>query len=130
MVGNLLVRQKIGIPMGIDPAPFSSHLFLYTDENEYMSEFISNDKVKACHFHTIKHFIDDLGTLNGVSVFSDAYRDIYPPELQLKVEHSATHATFLNLETVKDGVFDYKLFDKHDAFPFLSSACLTLIIHL
>ena len=107
--------------MGIDPTPFSSHLFLYTDENEYMSEFISNDKVKAC-----PHF----GTLSGVSVFIDAYRGIYLPELQLKVEHSATHATFLNLETVKDGVFDYKLFDKHDAFPFLSSACLTLIIHL
>ena len=39
-------------------------------------------------------------------VFNDAYKDIYTPELQLKVEHSGTHATFLNLDiTVKDGVF-------------------------
>ena len=39
--------------------------------------------------------------------------------MQLKVEHSGTNATFLNLDiTVKDGVFIYKLFDKRDAFPF------------
>ena len=41
-------------------------------------------------------------------VFNDVYKEIYPRELQLKVEHSGngTHATFLNLDiTVKDGVF-------------------------
>ena len=58
MVGNSLLRQKIGIPMGI-------FLFLYTYENEYLSELISSDKVKARHFHVIKRFIDDLGTLNS-----------------------------------------------------------------
>ena len=37
----------------------------------------------------------------------------------MRVEHSGTHATFLNLDiTVKDGMFIYKLFDKRDAFPF------------
>ena len=42
-----------------------------------------------------------------------------PPELQLKVEHSGKHLTFLNLDmTIKDGVFIYQLFDKRDAFPF------------
>ena len=105
--------------MGIDPAPFWANLFLYTYENEYMSELISNDKVKARHFHATKRFIDDLGTLNDGGVFSDVYKDIYPPELQLKVEHSGKHATFLNLDiTVKDGVFICKLFDKRDVFPF------------
>ena len=88
MVGNLLLRQKIGIPMGIDPAPFGVNLFLCTYENEDMSELISNDKVKACHFHATKRFIDDLG------IFNDVYKDIYTPVLQLKVEHVATHATF------------------------------------
>ena len=28
-VGNLLIRQSIGIPMGIDPAPFWANLYLY-----------------------------------------------------------------------------------------------------
>ena len=83
-----------------------------------MSELISNEKVKARHFHATKRSIDDLGTLNNGGAFNDVYKDIYPPELQLKVEHSGTHATFLNLDIpVKDGMFIYKLFDKRDAFP-------------
>ena len=119
MVGNSPPRQKMRMPMGIDPAPFWGNLFLYTCENECMSELIPNDKVKARHFHATKRFIDDLGTLDDWVVFSDVYKDIYPPELQLKVELSGTHAIFLNLDiTVKDGVFVHKLFDKRDAFRF------------
>ena len=79
MVRNSLLRQKIGIPVGIDPAPFWASLFLYTHKNEYMSELISNDKVKAHYFHATKRFIDDLGTLNDGGVFNDVYKDIYPP---------------------------------------------------
>ena len=45
MVQNLLLRQKIGIPIGTDPAPFWANCFLNTYENEYISEPISNDKV-------------------------------------------------------------------------------------
>ena len=63
-----------------------------------MSELISNDKVKVRHFNATKRFIDDLGTLNDGGAFNDIYKDIYPPELQVKVEHSSTHATFLNLD--------------------------------
>ena len=44
MVGNSLLRQNIGIPIGIDPALVWGNLFLYTYENEYMSEPFSNDK--------------------------------------------------------------------------------------
>ena len=53
MVGNSLLRQKIGIPMGIDPAPSWANPFLYTYENEYMSELISNDKVKHAIFRQL-----------------------------------------------------------------------------
>ena len=84
--------------MAIDSAPFWENLFLYTCKNEYMSELILNDKVKARHFHPTKRFIDDLGTWNGGRVFNDICKDIYLPELQPKVEHSGTHATFLNLD--------------------------------
>ena len=50
-----------------------------------MSELISNDKVKTRHFDETKRFIDDLCTLNDVGAFNDVYKDIYSPELQLKV---------------------------------------------
>ena len=72
-------------------------------------------------------FIDDLGALNYGGVFNDVYKDIYPPELQVKVERSGTHATLLNLDImVKDGVIVYKLFDKRDAFSFfiVSMPCI------
>ena len=64
MVGNSLLRQKIGIAIGIDVAPFWANLFSYIHEKEYMSELISNGKVKVRHFHATKRFTDDLGTLN------------------------------------------------------------------
>ena len=51
MVDNSLLRQKIYIPIRIDPTLFRANLFLYTYENEYMSELISNDKAKVRHFH-------------------------------------------------------------------------------
>ena len=35
-VGNKIFRQVIGIPMGLDPAPFIANLFLYVYENRYM----------------------------------------------------------------------------------------------
>ena len=60
-----------------------------------MPELIPNDRVKARHFHPTKRFIDDLGTLKDRGIFNNVYKDIYSPELQLKLEHSTTLATFL-----------------------------------
>ena len=59
------MRQKIGIPMGIDPAPFWANLFLYSYEHEYIKNLIKEDRVKAKHFHSTFCFIDDLyGAIN------------------------------------------------------------------
>ena len=105
--------------MGIDPAPFWANLFLYSYEERYMSELILLDKRKARHFHSTKRFIDDLCAVNDGHLFGDIYKDIYPEELELKLEHSGSHASFLNLDiTIREGKFVYKLFDKRDAFPF------------
>ena len=105
--------------MGIDPAPFWANLFLYAYESNFISNLITADKVKARHFHSTKRFIDDLCALNDGGEFGRVYKDIYPNELELKIEHSGVHASFLNLDiTIKDGIFVYKLYDKRDAFPF------------
>ena len=118
-VGNVVMRQAIGIPMGIDPAPFWANLFLYQFEQRYMTDLISTDKVKARHFHSTKRFIDDLCAINDGNLFGRVYTDIYPEELELKVEHSGTHASFLSLDiTIIEDIFVYKLFDKRDDFPF------------
>ena len=118
-MGNTVLRQAIGIPMGIDPAPFWANLFLYAYENSYVTHLITADKVKARHFHSTKRFIDDLCALNDGGEFGRVHKDIYPNELELKVEQSGVHATFLSLDiTISEGIFIYKLFDKRDAFPF------------
>ena len=118
-VGNTVMRQAIGIPMGIDPAPFWANLFLYTYEKEYISNLIPVDPIKARHFHSTKRFIDDLCAINDGGEFGRIFKDIYPEELELKIEHSGLHASFLNLDiTIEDSTFVYKLYDKRDAFPF------------
>ena len=104
--GNVVMRQAIGIPMGIDPAPFWANLFLYQYENRFMTDLIEEDKVKARHFHSTKRFIDDLCAVNDGDLFGKVDKNIYPEDLELKLEHSGSHATFLNLDiTIKDGIF-------------------------
>ena len=52
-------------------------------------------------------------------MFKRVFKDIYPDELELKVEHDGDSGTFLNLDIwVEEGQFVYKLYDKRDAFPF------------
>jgi len=113
------MKQDIGIPMGIDPAPFWANLFLYHFESKFIQSLVTNGSKRAYNFHSVGRFIDDLCALNDRDEFSNSYKEIYPPELQLKIEHHGNHATFLDLDiTIKDGCFIYKLFDKRDTFPF------------
>ena len=117
--GNLVFTQSIGIPMGIDPAPFWANLYLYYYENEFIDLLIHTDKCKASKFHGVFRFIDDLCALNDSEEFSNCHQEIYPPVLELKKEHHGNHATFLDLDiSAENGLFVYKLFDKRDAFPF------------
>ena len=111
--------QAIRIPLGIDPTCLGKSFFLYIYESQYMDTLIVLDKVKVKHFHSTKRFIDDLCAINDGDEFSRIYKNIYPEELELKVEHHGQHASFLCLDiTIVDGTFVYKLFDKRDAFPF------------
>ena len=64
-------------------------------------------------------FIADLCAINDHNDFSKSFKDIHPPASDLKVEHQGLHATFLDLDiSIVEGRFVYKLYDKHDKFPF------------
>jgi hypothetical protein len=109
----------IGIPMGIDPAPFWANLYLYYYENEYIKALIKSNPGNARKFKFASRFIDDEDNLNDNGEFGEASRLIYLPELELKCEHQGSKATFLELDIhIEDGLFVYKLFDKRDSFPF------------
>ena len=119
IVGNLIIRQSIGIPMGIDPAPFWANLYLYHYEQEFITRLMRTDKKRARKFVNACRFIDDECNINDHGEFSRSFQEIYPEELQLKCEHQGLHATFLDLDIqIVDGIFVYKLFDKRDEFPF------------
>lgn len=118
-IGNLVFKQDIGIPMGIDPAPFWANLFLYFYEKQFVQKLISEGSPRAYKYNNTGRFIDDLCTINNGEDFLTCHNTIYPPELHLKVEHHGTKATFLDLDIeIKDNIFIYKLFDKRDKFPF------------
>ena len=119
MVGNLTIKQSIGIPMGIDPAPFWANLYLYFYEHQFITSLMRTDKRRARMFINACRFIDDECNINDLGEFSRSYHEIYPSELELKCEHQGSHATFLDLYIqIIDGIFVYKLFDKRDEFPF------------
>ena len=119
IVGNLVIRQSIGIPMGIDPAPFWTNLYLHFYEHKFITNLMAHDKIRARKFFNAMRFIDDECNINDQGEFSRSFGEIYPEELQLKCEHQGLHATFLELDIqIVDDIFIYKLFDKRDGFPF------------
>ena len=122
-IGDMLFRQCIGIPMGIDSAPFWANLYLHFYESEYITKLIKSKdrqvRFRGFKFKNSFRFIDDCCNLNDNNAFSLYHKDIHPPELELKCEHNGNHATFLELDIqIIDNQFVYKLFDKRDAFPF------------
>ena len=119
-VGDKLLRQVIGIPMGLDPAPYFANDFLFSYESKWLNKTKKNNNILARKFGKTYRFIDDLNALNDGGEFEKIHSEIYPPELVLKKENSDNnHATFLDLDiTIVDGRFETKLFDKRDDFPF------------
>ena len=55
---------------------------------------ISSDKIKLRYLHSAKRFIDDICAINHGGEFRWFICDIYPNELESKVEQQGDHATF------------------------------------
>ena len=57
--------------------------------------------------------------MNDGAEFVKAVFELYPTELELKVKHNGSHATFLDVDiSIDKGKFILKMFDKQDAFNF------------
>ena len=119
-VGDVIYRQIIGIPMGIDPAPFMANLYLYKNEFEYMEDLTKRDYGKALKFNKMYRFIDDLCGVNNDGLMEQHWNEIYPDELILKKENESDLATtFLDLDVrIEDKKLKTKLYDKRDDFKF------------
>ena len=119
-VGDKIFKQIIGIPMGSDPAPFIANLFLYVYENRYMNGLKKSDLSRARNLRHVFRFIDDLIAINDNDEFLKSYKEIYPQQMELKVENQGTiKASHLDLDLeIKDRVFISRLYDKREAFKF------------
>ena len=79
-----------------------------------MNDILKSDVETARKFHGCSCFIDYLLCVNDNKEFSNAYKKIYPSDLELKCEQ---HTTFLDLDIkISDEVFVYKLYDMRDEF--------------
>ena len=119
--GDKVFRQKIGIPMGTDCAPFLANLFLYSYEYEWIDEQRILKNYSAINaFKNLCRYIDDLCMANNDGLMDCVMKDIYPKELVLVPDDSDGLSTpFLDLQlVVKNGVVSTSIFDKRDAFDF------------
>ena len=96
---------------------FGQTLFLFCYENKFIQ---SSGSKQVFLYHEIVPFIDYLCAINDSFEFNDSFKDVYPPELELKVEHLENHAAFrdIDIKIVNDKII-YKLFDKRINFPLL-----------
>jgi len=100
-------------------APFMANLFLYHYESKYVKEVKKKDIFTARKFRHTFRFIDDLVAINDDGEFEKSFKDIYPPELELKKEHGDSSVSFLDLSiSIKGRSFETSLYDKRDSFPF------------
>ena len=77
-LGNIVFKQCIGIPMGIDPAPFWANLYLYSFESEFITNLTRTERYRGFKFKHCFRFIDDLCIINDSNEFKNSIEDIYP----------------------------------------------------
>ena len=83
-----------------------------------MKKLISNGTSKACKYHWISRFIDDLCVLNDDNEFLRSFKNIHIKDLKLQVKRQERQASFVDF-VIKIGLyFRIKLIDKTDKFPF------------
>ena len=119
-VGNKILRQNIGIPMGTDPAPFYANADLYYCEFKFQEKYTrTNYKVAKSLNHTFR-YIDDISPFNDKGNFKRYIPEIYRPELELNKENVGNQqASVLEIDiSVKEGKFITGVYDKRDDFTF------------
>ena len=85
--GEFVMRQIIGIQMGLKPAPQRANGTLHKEEfsfQEHMTK--TNYRVARSLNHTFR-YIDDITPLNDKGNFEKYFSQIYPPELELNREN-------------------------------------------
>jgi hypothetical protein len=120
--GDKVFRQKIGIPMGTDCAPFLANLFLYSYEYEWIDKQRKNKQFHILnYFKGCSRYIDDILMINNDDQMKKYMSEIYPKGLILVPDDSDGLTTpFLDLQITieNNNTISTSIFDKRDAFDF------------
>ena len=91
-VGDIILRQTIGIPMGTDCAPYLANLFLFSYEFTYLNSLLKQKKFDILNkFRRCARYIDDLLLINNNNYLKNHKHDIYPKELDLSSDVKTTN---------------------------------------
>ena len=116
---RVLVKQIMGIPIGLDSGQDIANLLLYSYESEFV-EKISRDNLALAHkFKFNGRYIDDLFVANFPTFKEHIYK-IYPQDLEIKLESSNTkEVAYLDLKiNSENSNLTFSIYDKRDDFSF------------
>ena len=124
--GDITLIQRIGIPMGGDPAPYQANLSLHKDEFLFIQRLLREKKYAiAKTFNHIHRFIDDINPKNNRGNFSTYKNSIYPSELTINKENVGSSTTsmleidmFIETNVDHGSTFTTHLYDKRNDFGF------------
>ena len=126
---DMVLRQRIGIPMGTNCAVFVANLFCYSYEYDFISRLVAAGKFDLLRrFRFTRRFVDDLLSCDNpdfcrylyvTSVDADGIAGIYPSFLRLSGEQdSLERVSFLDTYVAFDGRSWFtKTYDKREHPP-------------
>jgi len=128
---DVVVRQRIGIPMGTNCAVFLANYYLFYFELAFIRKLVTTKKFALLtSFALSKRYIDDLLSINNPHferfalkpndvVVEDNITGIYPRSLTLNLEQSSTSSVhFLDVLIYRHNYTWYtKIFDKREVPP-------------
>jgi hypothetical protein len=119
-IGEKIIKQNIGLPMGTDPAPYMANAHLYFYEFKFQELQTKQNYSLAKSLNNTCRYIDDVTPLNDKGNFSRFKKDIYPPDLLLiKENEGIKDAAVLDIYLqISNGKFLSGVFDKTDRFNF------------
>ena len=117
--GDLVFKQVIGIPIGLDSGQDIANLLLFCYESNYVEKISKTNMSLARKFSLCSRYIDDLFVGNFPS-FKDHVYEIYPRALEIKPEFTnPREVAYLDLKMKVENVnLMFSVYDKRDDFNF------------
>ena len=119
-VGDILIKQVIGIPMGTDPGPYMANAHLHFYEFSFQELNRKKNYSIARSLNYTFRYIDDVTPINDGGNFWKHIDKIYPADLVLTKENIGNQsATVLDLDIqIHENNFHISIYDKTNNFNF------------